>query len=63
MIAETEKEIVKIEKQYKRGFLTNEERYRLVVAAWEKTTADVSKALMDGLDRYNPCLLYTSRCV
>ena len=54
MIAETEKEIVKIEKQYKRGFLTNEERYRLVVAAWEKTTADVSKALMDGLDRYNP---------
>ena len=54
MIADTEKEIVKIERQYKRGFLTNEERYRLVVSAWEKTTADVSNALMEGLDRYNP---------
>ena len=54
LIAETEKEIVKIERKYKRGFLTDEERYRLVVKAWEKTTADVSNALMEGLDRYNP---------
>ncbi|NCE65723.1 DNA-directed RNA polymerase subunit beta' [Pseudoflavonifractor sp. 524-17] len=54
LIAGTEKEIVKIERQYKRGFLTNEERYRLVVSAWEKTTKEVSDALMDGLDRYNP---------
>ena len=54
LIAATEKEIVKIERQYKRGFLTNDERYRLVVQAWEKTTADVSDALMAGLDRYNP---------
>ena len=36
LIADTEKEIVKIERQYKRGFLTNEERYRLVVEAWER---------------------------
>ena len=42
LIADTEKEIVKIERQYKRGFLTNEERYRLVVEAWEKTTKDVT---------------------
>ncbi|OUN06730.1 DNA-directed RNA polymerase subunit beta' [Flavonifractor sp. An92] len=54
LIADTEKEIVKIERQYKRGFLTNEERYRLVVEAWEKTTGAVSDALMAGLDRYNP---------
>ena len=54
LIADTEKEIVKIERQYKRGFLTNEERYRLVVEAWEKTTKDVTDALMAGLDRYNP---------
>ena len=54
LIAATEKEIVKIERQYKRGFLTNDERYRLVVEAWEKTTKDVTDALMAGLDRYNP---------
>ena len=54
LIAETEKEIVKIDRQYKRGFLTNEERYRLVVEAWEKTTKEVTDALLHGLDRYNP---------
>ncbi len=54
LIADTEKEIIKIDRQYKRGFLTNEERYRLVVEAWEKTTKDVTDALMKNLDRYNP---------
>jgi DNA-directed RNA polymerase subunit beta' len=54
LIAATEKEIVRIERQYKRGFLTNDERYRLVVEAWERTTKDVTDALLQGLDRYNP---------
>ena len=57
LIAATEKEVIKIENQYKRGFLTNEERYRLVVSAWEKTTADVSDALQKGMDRYNPIFM------
>ncbi len=54
LIKETENEIVKIERQFKRGFLTNDERYRLVVKAWEQTTKDVTGALQEGLDRYNP---------
>ena len=54
MISETEKEVVKIERQYRRGFITNDERYRLVVQAWEKTTKNVADALMENLDRYNP---------
>ena len=57
LISATEKETVKIENQYKRGFLTNEERYRLVVSAWEKTTADVSDALQRGMDRFNPIFM------
>ena len=57
LIAATEKEVVKIENQYKRGFLTNDERYRLVVSAWEKTTADVSDALQASMDRYNPIFM------
>ena len=54
MISQTEQEVLKIERQYKRGFLTDDERYRLSVQAWEKTTKDVADALMEGLDRYNP---------
>ncbi len=57
LISETEKEIVKIERQFKRGFLTNEERYRLVVKAWEQTTKDVTDALQKNLDRYNPIFM------
>ena len=57
LIAATEKEVVKIENQYKRGFLTNDERYRLVVSAWEKTTGDVSDALQKSMDRYNPIFM------
>ncbi len=54
MIAETEEEVVKIEKQYKRGFITDDERYRLVVSEWEKTTKEVTDALSNCLDEYNP---------
>ena len=57
LISETEKEIVKIERQFKRGFLTNDERYRLVVKEWEKTTNDVSNALQNSMDRFNPIFM------
>ena len=57
LIQNTEQEIVKIENQFKRGFLTNDERYRLVVKAWEQTTKDVTEALQAGLDRYNPIFM------
>ena len=54
LIADTEKEIIKIDRQYRRGLITNDERYRLSVQAWEKTTADVTSALQESMDRYNP---------
>ncbi len=57
MVSNSEKLVVKIENQFRRGFLTNDERYRLVVKEWEKTTADVSKALTDNLDQYNPIFM------
>lgn len=53
-IAEAEQQVVSIEKQYKRGFITDDERYRLVVGQWEQTTKDVTNALQDCLDEYNP---------
>jgi len=57
LIAATEKAVVQIEKQYKRGFMTNEGRYEAVVKAWEKTTSDVSDALQKSMDRYNPIFM------
>ena len=54
LIAEAEREAVKIDRQYKRGFITNDERYRLVVQQWEQTIKDVTGALQDNLDRFNP---------
>lgn len=57
MVAKSEKMVVKIENQFRRGFLTNDERYRLVVKEWEKTTNDVSNALQKGMDQYNPIFM------
>ena len=57
LINATEQEIVKIDKQYRRGNLTNEERYSNVVKAWEKTTKDVTDALQASMDQYNPIFM------
>ena len=54
LISATEQEVVNIERQYKRGFITEDERYRLVVSEWEKTTKNVTDALTDVLDEHNP---------
>ena len=57
LIGETEKEIVKIDRQYRRGLITNDERYRLSVEAWDDTTKKVTTALQESMDRYNPIFM------
>ena len=57
LIAETEQRVVDIEDQYNMGFITDEERYKLVVREWEKTTNDVTDALTASLDKYNPIFM------
>ncbi len=54
LVKEAEKKVVEIEQYYRQGFVTNDERYRLVVQQWEKTTADVTDALQGCLDEFNP---------
>jgi len=54
LIDEAEQEVVKIERLYKKGMLTNDERYRLVVSQWESTIKQVTDALQENLDRFNP---------
>ena len=57
LIAETEQRVVEIEDQYNMGFITDEERYKLVVREWEKTTADVTDALTANMNKYNPIFM------
>lgn len=54
LISETEKLVESIEKQFKRGFITDDERYRLVIAEWDKTTKAVTKALQENMEKFNP---------
>ena len=54
LVKDAEAKVVEIENFYRKGFITNEERYRLVVQQWEKTTADVTGALQGNLDEFNP---------
>ena len=57
LIHEAEKEVVKIDRQFKRGFITNDERYRLTVQQWEKSIKDVTDALQSNLKRFNPIFM------
>ena len=54
LVREAEGKVVEIENFYRQGYITNEERYRLVVQQWERTTKDVTDALQGNLDQYNP---------
>lgn len=53
-LAETEKTIDNIVKQFKRGLISDEERYNSVIATWTETGENITKALIDNLDRFNP---------
>ena len=46
--------VAKTELQYRRGLITDEERYNLVIDTWAKATKTVTQALMDTLDQFNP---------
>ena len=54
IIANTEHEVDNVLKLFRRGLLTDEERYNLTIKAWERATTDVANALSSNMDRYNP---------
>jgi len=53
-IDETEAKIEQITKMYKRGLISEDERYASVVQAWTETGEELTKALMASLDQFNP---------
>ncbi len=54
ILAKADEEVLSINDDYDNGFISNQERKSAVLEIWNKATSDVTKALTDGLDDYNP---------
>ncbi len=54
ILSAAEKEVIKIEKMYERGFMTEDEKYKLVVEEWKKANEAVTEELKKTLDEFNP---------
>ena len=54
ILAEADKQVEKVRNQYRRGLITDDERYKTVINIWEKATNDVSKAMEENFDDLNP---------
>ncbi len=54
IIAETEEKVLGIEKQFRRGRLSENERYLSVTRLWEQATKDITAEVMKSLDKFNP---------
>jgi DNA-directed RNA polymerase subunit beta' len=54
IISGAEENVVTIEKQFKKGRLTEEDRYKQTIAVWQKALADINVELKKGLDEFNP---------
>ena len=54
IIAESEQKVAKVEKLYKRGMISDEEKYGQIVSIWDSTTSAVTKKLQENLSEKNP---------
>ncbi len=54
ILAEADKKVENIAKQYKRGLITNEERYNETIKVWDAATKEVTKAMEENFDDMNP---------
>ncbi|MDX1359062.1 MAG: DNA-directed RNA polymerase subunit beta', partial [Clostridia bacterium] len=60
LIADTEKQVSTVTKQYRRGLITDEERYNSVVKLWTETGDKVTDELMNGLQEENPLYIMST---
>ncbi len=57
ILKEAEEHVLKIANLYKKGFITDEERYKKVVSIWKTATDIITDKLMATLDEFNPILM------
>src|SRR5581483_5723849 len=54
ILAQTEKEIDDVERMYRRGVMTEDERYRKVIELWTRATEEVARATEKAFDPFSP---------
>ncbi len=54
ILSDAEKQVGQVENQYRRGLITEDERYRKVIGIWNDATRQVTDALVNSLDKFNP---------
>ncbi|OQB14209.1 MAG: DNA-directed RNA polymerase subunit beta' [Firmicutes bacterium ADurb.Bin193] len=54
LLEEAEAQVENITNQFKRGLISDEERYKLIIETWDTTSKKVADALMEHLDEFNP---------
>ena len=53
LLADAQAMVDRIFQDYRRGMITEEERYRAVVETWNETDKELTQTLLEGLDKYN----------
>ncbi len=54
LLEEADRDVARIEREYRRGLITDEERYNEVIAVWTHTKDEVTNAVSDALDPFGP---------
>ncbi len=57
ILADAEKQIDRVTRDYRRGLINNDERSRHIIEIWNKATEDVADALKGNLDEFNPIFM------
>ena len=57
LLKEADETVDKIEKMYRRGLISEDERYERVTEKWTETTEEVADTLMNSLDKFNPIFM------
>ncbi|MEW6572456.1 MAG: DNA-directed RNA polymerase subunit beta' [Bacillota bacterium] len=54
ILSDAEQRVEEVERQYRRGLITKDERYRKVIGIWNQATEQIKNVLLEKLDRFNP---------
>jgi DNA-directed RNA polymerase subunit beta' len=60
LLAAADDQVARIDAQYQRGLITEDERYEAVVDVWQRTSKDLADRMMDNLDPSNPVAMMTT---
>ena len=57
VLKQADEQVKVVERQYRRGLVSEDERYKQIISIWDKTTEQVTSDLMKGLDEFNPIFM------